>query len=82
MTQHDRVLEYLNDGKKLTCLFSILGETFFDDYWMNYGKITITDEKGGTKKITNLRDFIKYRSSDISLIVSANNTAPKKKEAT
>jgi|TARA_B110000908_G_C10168470_1_gene409616 hypothetical protein len=29
MTQHDRVLEYLNDGKKLTCLnaFSELGIT-------------------------------------------------------
>ncbi|MDR0453898.1 MAG: EcoRV family type II restriction endonuclease [Deferribacteraceae bacterium] len=29
--------------------------------WMNYGKITITDETGKTKKITKLGNFLKYR---------------------
>jgi hypothetical protein len=31
-------------------MFSKLGEHWFDDYWMNYKKITITDEKNKTKK--------------------------------
>ena len=31
-------------------MFSRLGEKWFDDYWMNYGKITITDDNGSTKK--------------------------------
>lgn len=50
-------------------MFSRLGEQWFDDYWMNYGKITITTEDGKTKKITNLIDFVRYRDGDISLIV-------------
>ena len=39
-------------------MFSDLGEEWFDDYWMNYGKITITDDDGNTKKIRNLKDFV------------------------
>jgi hypothetical protein len=51
-------------------MFSRLGEHWFDDYWMNYGKITIVDDKTGrTKKITNLRDFVVYRNGDPSLVV-------------
>jgi hypothetical protein len=50
-------------------MFSRLGERWFDDYWMNYGKITIADSSGKTKKITNLEDFITYRGGDTRLIV-------------
>jgi hypothetical protein len=50
-------------------LFSKLGEHWFDDYWMNYKKITITDSKGDTKKISTLKEFLAYRNGDISLIV-------------
>ena len=50
-------------------MFSRLGERWFDDYWMNYGKITVADNEGRTKKITNLRDFVTYRGGDIRLIV-------------
>ena len=48
-------------------VFKNLGEEWFDDYWMNYGKIYIKDEKGNTKKITTLTDFLKYRGKDESL---------------
>jgi hypothetical protein len=50
-------------------LFSKLGEHWFDDYWMNYKKITITDSKGDTKKISSLKEFVAYRNGDISLII-------------
>jgi hypothetical protein len=50
-------------------MFSKLGEPWFDDYWMNYGKITMTTEGGKTKKITNLVNFVDYRGGDASLIV-------------
>jgi hypothetical protein len=50
-------------------MFSRLGEEWFDDYWMNYGKITITTKEGKTKKITSLSEFVKYRGGDINLIV-------------
>lgn len=50
-------------------MFSRLGEEWFDDYWMNYGKITITTTEGKTKKITNLPEFVKYRSGNVDLIM-------------
>jgi hypothetical protein len=54
-------------------MFSRLGESWFDDYWMNYGKITIPDGVGGTKKIANLKDFVEYKKGDVSLIVAKNS---------
>lgn len=54
-------------------MFSRLGEKWFDDYWMNYNKIIITDDSGGTRKITGLKDFVKYRKGDINLIVERSN---------
>ena len=50
-------------------MFRLLGEKWFDDYWMNYGKITVQDDTGKTKKITNLHDFVVYRGGDTSLII-------------
>lgn len=49
--------------------FSRLGETWFDDYWMNYGKITVPTPDGGTRTIRNLRDFVLYRNGNTDLIV-------------
>jgi hypothetical protein len=54
-------------------MFSALGESWFDDYWMNYGKITAKDKNGMTKKITRLADFVSYRKGDASLIVPMSN---------
>jgi len=34
-------------------MFSNLGEEWFDDYWINYRKITIKGNKGETKKISS-----------------------------
>lgn len=54
-------------------MFSKLGESWFDDYWMNYGMITVKGLKGKTKTITKLADFVKYRKGDASLIVTMSN---------
>ncbi len=51
-------------------MFAKLGEHWFDDYWMNYKKITITNSDGNTKKISNLKEFVTYRKGDISLILN------------
>jgi hypothetical protein len=48
-------------------VFKNLGEEWFDDYWTNYGKITIKDKSGKPKKITSLPEFLKYRGKDESL---------------
>ncbi len=49
-------------------MFKTLGEEIFDDYWMNYGKITVIDISGKEKRITKLKDFLEYKSLDTSLI--------------
>lgn len=54
-------------------MFSKLGESWFDEYWMNYKKITVEDGKGGTKKISTLRQFVEYKNGDASLIVGKRN---------
>ena len=50
-------------------MFSKLGEDWFDDYWMNYGKITVKDDSGETRIIRNLTDFVRYRDGDVAEIV-------------
>lgn len=50
-------------------MFSKLGEEWFDEYWMNYKKITVQDGKGGTKKISTLREFVEYKNGDVSLVL-------------
>jgi Restriction endonuclease EcoRV len=49
-------------------IFKHLGEAWFDDYWMNFGKITTKDSDGNTKKITALKDFLKYKGADENLV--------------
>jgi hypothetical protein len=63
-------INFINDILNEKGMFSKLGEEWFDDYWMNFGKITLKDKEGKVKKITNLKDFIKYRKGDTSLIVT------------
>ncbi len=58
------------DGKGM---FSKLGEQWFDEYWMNYKKITVQDKNGGTKKISSLREFVEYKNGDVTLIVDKRN---------
>ncbi|MBF0376735.1 MAG: EcoRV family type II restriction endonuclease [Desulfamplus sp.] len=50
-------------------MFSKLGESWFDEYWMNYKKINIPDNKLGSRKILNLKEFVEYKGGDVSLIV-------------
>lgn len=53
-------------------IFAKLGENWFDDYWMNYNKITVS-ENGKTKKITSLKDFVLYRKGDVTKIIKKRN---------
>lgn len=63
-------IEDIINGKGM---FSKLGEKWFDDYWMNFNKITVTDDAGKTKKIKNLKDFVSYRGGDTKLVVNMRN---------
>jgi hypothetical protein len=49
--------------------FHKLGEKWFDDYWINYRKITTTNAHGEPTAISSLRQFVEYRNGDLSLVV-------------
>jgi len=61
-------IDYIPDILTGNGPFSNLGEEWFDEYWMNYKKIIVPDSDG-TKKISNLVDFVRYKKGDLSLIV-------------
>lgn len=50
-------------------MFSDLGEEWFDDYWMNFGKITVVDATGKTRTITELAEFVSYRGGDPAKVI-------------
>lgn len=54
-------------------MFSKLGEHWFDEYWINYKKITILNENGEAKIISTLRDFVAYKNGDLSLVINKRN---------
>ena len=68
----------IQDILKGNGVFKKLGEQWFDDYWMNYGEITITRE-GKQRKITKLRDYLEFKGYDSNLACPVNRP---KKEAT
>lgn len=45
-------------------VFKNLGEDWFDEYWMNYGKITIKLKTGTQKKLTKLSEFLEFKGKD------------------
>jgi hypothetical protein len=58
----------ISDILECSGMFKNLGEAWFDDYWMNYGKITIIGEDGKPRKITKLKQFLEYRGADMNLV--------------
>jgi len=48
-------------------VFKNLGEKWFDEYWINYGKIQMTMPDGKVKKITTLKNYLLYRGQDPAL---------------
>lgn len=48
-------------------VFKKLGEKWFDEYWINYGKVQITKSGGKVKKITTLKDYLVYRGKNPKL---------------
>ena len=56
-------------------MFKKLGEKWFDEYWMNYGKIVLP-ESG--KKITKLADYLAYRGKDAKMVNPRAKTTRRK----
>ena len=52
-------------------VFSLLGEEWFDEYWMNHG-VTTRMKKGKATPIRSLADFLDFKRGDKSRIVPIN----------
>lgn len=50
----------IEDLKKENGVFSQLGEEWFDEYWINYGSVTMI-KNGKIAKITTLKDFLEFK---------------------
>jgi len=61
-------------------VFKNLGEEWFDEYWMNYRKISIKTKSGKTKVISNLKEFLEYRGMDPLLANPKAKRTKKKNE--
>lgn len=57
-------------------VFSKAGEEYFDDYWINFGKIDIPNGKGSHKKLSSFSEYLHYRNLPLEL---NNPKAPKRK---
>lgn len=55
-------------------MFSKLGERWFDDYWINYGKISRTDKNGKTALVRDLKSFVEFRGGPTEKIVPKRGT--------
>ena len=64
-----RIKELLEGKGIFWKYFGENSEEWFDEYWMNYGRITIKDGKTGkTKKMTSLKEFLRFKGIDIDKI--------------
>ncbi len=50
----------IDDLKNENGIFSMLGEEWFDEYWINHGSATIMKD-GKPTKITTLKDFLEFK---------------------
>ncbi len=55
-------------------IFANLGEKWFDEFWINYGSVSIIKD-GKTKKITKLKDYLQFKSQTdlLDKVVAKNN---------
>ena len=69
----------IDDLKAGNGVFSKLGEKWFDEYWMNYGTVTMI-KNGETIKITSIWDFLEFKGrEDLMAKVVAKGAKRRKK---
>jgi len=60
-------ITYIEDLKKGNGVFAKLGEEWFDEYWMNYGEVTMIKDRKPIK-ITKLSDYLEFKGMDKNLV--------------
>ncbi len=68
------------DLKNGNGVFSKLGEKWFDEYWMNYGTVTMLKD-GKSTKVTSIWDFLEFKGrTDLNEEVVAKGAKRRKKK--
>ena len=62
-------IDDLINGRGVFCL---AGENFFDDYWVNFGRLKVPNGKDGYKKLSSFAEFLNFKG------LPANLNYPKK----
>lgn len=60
--------------------FKNLGEKWFDEYWINYGKVSRVDNNGKSIPIRDLRDYLIFKGMDPELAFSPPSLPRKRKK--
>ena len=42
-------------------VFAVAGEEYFDDYWINYGKLKVKGKNGKHKTLSSFEEYLRYR---------------------
>lgn len=69
-------IQYIPDILNGNGVFSKAGEEYFDDYWANFGKMEVIDDKGKRKKLSSFAEYLRYRNLPNSL----NTPRPRKRK--
>lgn len=48
-------------------VFSLAGEEFFDEYWINFGKLQVPNNKGGYKALSTFEEFLSFKGLSLAL---------------
>lgn len=63
-------IHFIDDILKGNGVFKNLGESIFDEFWINQGVLKVPDPKnsGNYKKLTNLTEFVEFKGMDSAKI--------------
>ena len=68
-------IQYIPDILNGNGVFARAGEKYFNDYWVNFGKIKIQHEDGSYKAVSSFAEYLKYRGLPQNL---GNQRKPRK----
>ncbi len=63
-------IHYIEDILAGNGIFAKLGEDWFDEYWMNHGRLQIPDGKGNFNALNRLEELVSYKNGDLTHIVA------------
>lgn len=60
-------IAYIEDILSGNGVFAKAGESTFNEYWINFGKLQVPDKKGGYKKLSSFSEYLEFKGLPSSL---------------